>query len=94
MPSIEDVPQFFADYWGINLISAQTILSLVVILAVLLPIIITTRGKQPLLVIIMFFLTSVVLVSVDWLDSWVVIMELVFGSFGIAILGRNTVMGS
>jgi hypothetical protein len=93
MPSIEDVPQFFADYFEINLIAAQTILSVVVILTVLLPVLLMTRGRGPLIPIILFFLCEAILVSISWLDSWIMVGTIVMAAMGVAFLGSGTVTG-
>jgi len=77
MQSIENVPTWFADTWDIPLEAAQVILSVIVILAVLLPVLIVTKGKGMLIPAVMFILAEAILVGVSWLPAWVMIMTVV-----------------
>lgn len=77
MQSITSVPTWFSDNWGIPLEAAQVILSIIVILAVLLPVLYLTKGKGILIPAVMFILTEAVLIGVSWLPSWLMIVNLV-----------------
>lgn len=77
MQSIEDVPTWFADTWDIPLEAAQVILSVIVILAVLLPVLMLTKGKGIVIPAVLFILTEAILVGVSWLPSWLMIVTVV-----------------
>jgi len=92
--SLEDIPLVFAEAVGINEISAQVILSITVIFAILLPTMVLARGKNAnVIYIIMFFLAECLLVGLGWLDWWILIATVVLMAFGIATLGTNAVLG-
>lgn len=93
MQSIESVPTWFADTWDISLEAAQVILSTVVILAILLPVLILTRGKGLTIPAIMLVLSEVILVGVGWIPSWVVIITIVIVALSVARFGTNLVTG-
>lgn len=77
MQSIESVPTWFSDTWDIPLEAAQVILSVIVILAVLLPVLMLTKGKGILIPAIMFILAEAILVGVGWLPSWIMIVTVI-----------------
>lgn len=77
MPSLEDIPQAFADYWGIELLSAQAALSIIVILLVLVPVLILTRGRGIVIPAVLMVIVEVFLVSITWLDSWVMVLTVI-----------------
>lgn len=89
--SLEQIPTYFSDYMGITLEAAQAILSIVVILAVLLPILYLARGKYVLAAIMIFFLTEAFLVGIGWLDFWLLIGTLTVAAMGVATLGVNAI---
>ena len=89
MPSLEDVPQYLATFWDIPLLSAQIFLSMIVILTVLIPTYIFTRGRSTIPILIMFFLVEAFLVSIQWLDSWIVIVTLLMAAMSVAWLGSK-----
>lgn len=93
MQSLESVPTWFSDTLDISLEAAQIILSLIVILAVLLPILILTKGKGVLLPLISFFLTEALLVGIGWLSAWVMIATLCVCALAIAMIGTKVVTG-
>lgn len=92
MPSLEDVPSFVATFWDIPLVSAQTILSAIVLLAVLLPVFIVTRGRGPMIPAVMYIIVAVILTSISWMDSWVMILTVVVVALFIAMMGRKLIM--
>lgn len=73
MQSLESIPTWLSDYLDISLEAAQVILSVIVILAVLLPILLLTRGRGLVIPLAMFFIVEVLLVGIGWLSSWIVI---------------------
>lgn len=77
MQSITSVPTWFSDNWGIPLEAAQVILSIIVILAVILPTLYVTKNRGILIPAVMFILTEAALVGVSWLPSWIMIVTIV-----------------
>lgn len=94
MQSLEDIPTWFADYLDISLEAGQAILCIVVIMAVLLPIMYLSRGREGVLVeTMMFFLAECVLVGIGWLPSWVLIATIAIASMAVALFGTKIVTG-
>jgi hypothetical protein len=95
MPSIEDIPAFLANAWGITEASAQVLLSIVVILAILLPTMYLSRGQKSVSIeISMVFLAECLLVGIGWLPFWVLIATVAVFALAFAFLGANLVVGS
>ena len=94
MESLESIPSWLSDTLDVSLEAAQVLLSLVVILAVLLPILYLGRGSKSLVIpLMMVFLTSAFLVGIGWLPFWILIAAVAVLAFGIATLGVNAVTG-
>ena len=94
MQGLEDVPTWLSDTWEINLESAQVLLSIVVILAILLPIMYLARGTRALSIeIIMLFLTECLLVGIGWLPFWVLIATVAVMAIAVSLLGTRVVTG-
>lgn len=94
MQSLEDIPGWFADIWSISLESAQVILSLAVILAILLPTMYLARGTRAVTIeIVMFFLAEALLVGIGWLPFWVMIATVAVMAIAIALLGTKVITG-
>ena len=92
--SLEDVPTWFSDTMGISLEAAQVILSIVVILAVLLPVFYLARGRRGLMIeLVLFFLTESFLIGIGWLPFWVMIAAIATMALAIALLGTRIVTG-
>ena len=92
--SLEDIPNVFAEAVGINLTTAQVILSIFVIFALLLPTMILAKGKNAtILYIFMFFLAECLLVGLGWMPFWILIATVVLMAFGVATLGAGGVLG-
>ena len=92
--SLESIPTYFSDFMDITLEAAQAILSIVVILAVLLPTMYLARGnKSTIIEIVMLFLTEAFLVGIGWLPCWLLIATVAVLAFGIASLGTKSVTG-
>ncbi len=93
MQSLESIPTWFADAMDINLATAQVILSVAVILAVLLPTMYLSRGKQPISILVMLFLTESLLTGIGWLPFWLLIATVAVFALAIASLGTKLVTG-
>lgn len=92
--SLEDVPTYFSDYMNISLEAAQVILSIVVILAVLLPTMYLSRGRKSLLLeVVMLFLAGAFLIGIGWLPFWIMIAIVAVMAIAIASLGTKVVTG-
>lgn len=93
MQSIEDLPSLIAGYWGITTAAAQVMLSLVVIMTIILPVLIMTKGRNIPLVLAVFFITECFLVGIQWLDFWVLIGTLLMMALAWASLGSGAITG-
>lgn len=94
LQSLESVPTWFADYTGISLGAAQAIISIVVILAVLLPTMYLSRGNKSTIVeIVMLFLTEGFLVAIGWLPFWLLVATVALMAMAVATLGTRVVTG-
>ena len=92
--SLEDIPQVFADSVGINLLSAQVILSIVIIFTLLLPTMLLTKGKgPPIIYLLTIFLAECLLVGLGWLNFWVLIMSVVLMALGMSKITTDLVSG-
>ena len=92
--SLEDIPSYFADFTGINLTTAQLILSVVVIFTILLPTMYLTRGKNaPTIWLIMTFLGECIVLGLGWLPFWILIMTITVTVLSIAIFGAIAITG-
>ncbi len=94
MQSLEDIPVWFADAMDINLATAQVLLSMVVLLAVLLPTMFLSRGsKSTTIELVMLFLSMSLLVGIGWLPFWVLIATVAVLAMAIATLGTKLIAG-
>ena len=85
---LEDIPQDFADYFLINLTTAQLILSIAVIFTILLPIMYLARGKNAVTIwLIVTFLGECVVLGLGWLPFWIMIMTIAVTVMSIAWFG-------
>jgi hypothetical protein len=86
--SLEDIPSYFAIYTGINETTAQLLLSLVVIFAILVPVMILSRGKNATTIwLIAVFLGECIVLGLGWLPFWIMIMTIAVTALAIAFLG-------
>lgn len=91
---MEDWPQAFADYAGINLLSGQVILSIVVIFTFLLPVILLSKGKAPSIIYILtIFFAECLLVGIGWLNFWIMIASIVIMALGASKITTDLVTG-
>lgn len=91
--SLEDIPAALADLWGITEASAQILLSIVVILAVLLPVMYLSKGSSEMIIIVMVFITISFLVGIGWLPFWILIAIVSVMAIAWAFLGSKVVVG-
>ena len=92
--SLPDIPSYFADATGMNETTAQLILSLIVIASTLFPYLILVKGKpQPLMTLILLFLSVSVTTGLGWSPFWILIMFILFVASGSAVLGAKSVTG-
>ena len=92
--SLEDIPSALADFYGINEGTAQILLSIVVIFALLLPTMVLSRGKNATTIyLIMLLLAECLLVGLGWMPFWVLIATGAMMAVAIALLGTKVVTG-
>ena len=92
--SLEDIPQAFADAVGINEGTAQVILSIIVIFALLLPTMLLARGKNATTIyLIVLLLAECLLVGLAWMPFWILIATVAMMAVAIALLGTKVVTG-
>lgn len=92
---IESIPTWFADFWDISLEAAQALLSIAVILAVIMPIMLLSKGgKSTFIVSVMLFLVEAFLVGIGWLPFWILIATVAIMAVAISLLGTRVVTGS
>ncbi len=92
--SLEDIPTAFADAVGINEGTAQVILSIIVIFALLLPTMLLARGKNATTIyLIMFLLAECLLVGLGWMPFWILIATVCIMAIGIASITTGIVTG-
>ena len=92
--SLEDIPQDFADYFLINLTTAQLILSIAVIFTILLPVMYLARGRNAVTIwLITTFLGECVVLGLGWLPFWIMIMTIAVTVLAIALAGSKAIGG-
>lgn len=94
MQSIEDIPTWFSDYFGISLEAGQVILSIIVILAVLLPTMYLSKGTRGITIeTVLLFLTMSVLVGIGWLPFWILIATIAVVVMAVSLKLTGIVTG-
>jgi len=92
--SLTDIPSYFSDFTGINEGTAQVILSIIVIFAILLPTMILARGKNATTVyLIMTLLSECLLVGLGWMPFWILIATICMMALAVAVLGGGAIVG-
>lgn len=92
--SLEDIPSAFADAIGVNEGTAQMILSVIVIFAILLPTMLLARGKNATMIyLVMLLFAELLLVGLGWIPFWVLIATVAMMALAIAALGAKIVTG-
>jgi cyanate permease len=91
---LEDIPQAFADAVGINEATAQVILSITIIFALLLPTMLLARGKNATTIyLIMLLMAELLLVGLGWMPFWILIATVAMMALAIAAIGTQAVTG-
>lgn len=94
MQSLESIPTWFSDYLDISLEAGQAILSLIVILAAMIPILYLNRDRKGFVIeLFVFFFLEVFLVGIGWLGFWILIATVALMAIGIASLGTGMITG-
>lgn len=92
--SLEDIPSYFATATGMNEATAQMILTVFIIVILLFPYLILTKGEPDALVSLIFvFLGLTISLGFGWAPFWVMIMIIALTASGIAFLGARVVTG-
>lgn len=92
--SLEDVPLYFSEFTGINETTAQLILSIIIIVAILFPyLILAHKNPSPLISLILVFLGESVTLGLGWSPFWIMIMFMLLTGLGVAALGAKAVTG-
>lgn len=88
------IPSWLGSAWGISEVVAAIILSLVVLLAVMLPVFILTRGRNAVTMqLFFFFLTLTGLVGIGWAPFWLLVVMLLLTSLAFALVGSKAIGG-
>lgn len=91
---LEDIPFDFAEYMGITEATAQVILSITIIFALLLPTMLLARGKNATTIyLIMVLLAECLLVGLGWMPFWILIATIAMMAMAIAAIGTQAVTG-
>ena len=94
MQGIEEIPDWLATAWGINLTTAQVIISIIVIFAILLPTMYLSRGKNATMIYLMMaLLAECLLVGLGWMPFWILIATVAIMSLGVAVVGTGAITG-
>lgn len=94
MQGLEEIPQTFADAVGINLATAQVILSITIIFSLLLPTMLLAKGKNVTTIyLIMLLLAECLLVGLGWMPFWILIATVAMMALAIAAIGTQAVTG-
>ena len=94
MQALEDIPEYLADAWGITEATAQVMLCIVVLLAVILPVMLLTRNKKGVVIEAIFlYLTEAMLVGIGWLPFWILIGTVCMMAVVIAMFGAEIITG-
>ena len=91
---LEDIPSALADFFSINEGTAQVLLSISVIFALLLPTMVLAKGKNATTIyLIMLLLAESLLVGLGWLPFWILIATGAMMAVAIALMGTKVVTG-
>ena len=93
--SLEDIPSAMAEFFGITEATAQVLLSISVLFAILLPTMLLARGKNATMIyLIMTLLAESLCVGLGWLPFWILIATVALMAFGVAVVGTDGIIGS
>ena len=93
MPDLEEIPGLLGTALGISEATAQILLSVIVIFALLLPTMYLARGRAITIQLIVVFLAEVLLIGMGWLPYWVLIATIAVMAIAVALLGTRVVVG-
>lgn len=89
------MPSYFADMTGINEVTAQLILSTVIICILLFSYLIVAHpNPSPMISLFMVFLGEAISLGLGWSPFWIMLMFMVLTAFGVALLGAKGVTGA
>lgn len=92
---LTDVPTYFSELTGINVTTAQLILSVVIICMLLFPyLILAHKEPSPLISIFLVFIGLAISLGLGWAPFWIMIMLMVITGSALALLGAKTVTGN
>lgn len=92
--SLADVPDYFADFFDISVVTAQLLLSLIVICAIVLPFMIMAKGKNAVTIwLIMVFVGQLIVVGLGWLPFWVLIMTITVVALSMSVKWSEAISG-
>ena len=92
--SLEDIPSLFADAVGVTLLTAQVIMSVIVIFTFLLPTMLLAKGKNAMTIyLMMIFLAECLLLGLGWMPFWILIGTVAMMAIAFALLGTKAVTG-
>lgn len=93
--ALEDIPAAFADVAGITEAAAQVMLSIIILLAAVLPVMYLSKGKKgTTLEVVVLFLTLTMLVGIEWAPFWLLIAAVLVMAAVVAMFGSETITGS
>lgn len=93
--ALEDIPAALASVTGMSEAAAQVMLSVVMVLAALLPVMYLSRGKKgTTLEVVTIFLMLTLLVGIGWAPFWLLIMACMVVAFVAASFGTDAITGS
>ena len=90
---LEDIPSDFAEYMGITEATAQVILSITIIFAILLPAMLLTKGKSLTIYLMVFLLAECLLVGLGWMPFWILIATVAMMALAVAAIGTQAITG-
>jgi len=88
--SLTEIPSYFSDFTGINETTAQLILSIIIIVAILFPYLVLAHKKPSTTIsLILVFLGECVVLGLGWMPFWIMIMTICVTALSIAWLGGH-----
>jgi len=89
-----EVPSYFADMTGLNETTAQIILSAIIILMILLPYLVATKGKADMTIsFVLIFVALAIATGLGWAPFWLLIMIVAIVALGWAFIGSKATTG-
>lgn len=92
--SLEDIPSYFSDATGVNLVTAQLICSMAVIMLIVLPVIYLARGRNATTIWLIFtFISECIVLGLGWLPFWIMIMTIAVTALGLSMKISSALSG-